>query len=190
MSDMDVKKAQIEAEQSRIEFELAMDHLREKIEEEAGIFDELQDKVIQMKDRATHVAEDPRKYVKSYIDDSVKTAEEYVDKFAETGKEKVHKLVDQTRTEAENAVRQAVDLSRQATDQVVDQIRNAANEALSIMEQGRFASWMSVFFMGCVVGMVYARRFMARQMPASTRPEPMETPRTEEQQQPQAKAAA
>lgn len=154
MSESEVRKAQMEVDQSTARLEQALDHLVEKIEEGNEHFETARSQVLEMreqamtlKDRVESAAKDPEATIQRLIGPSMEKAEHFLS-------EKARVVQHQART----AVEESFQDTQELVDDFVSDLQRRADDLIALMESRPYASWLTVFFMGCIAGGLFSQR--------------------------------
>ena len=165
MSEREVKKAQLEVQLSTARLENALDHLIDKFEEGNQKFESIQSQVLEVRDQAMKMksqvedaARDPQATLAHILGPSVREAEKYIDQRRIHAENYLSDKAQVICTEAKSTLNQAFQDTQILVDNFVAHLRGHTEDLIEKMESNRMASWVSVFFIGCAAGALYAQR--------------------------------
>lgn len=158
MSESEVRKARMEVDESTARLERAMDQLVMKVEESVERFDsaraqvmEMREQAMNIKDRVESVAHDPEARIRELIAPTVEKVEHLI-----TGK------ADAVAQQARATLERSFDETQGMIDGFIADLRRRADDVVALMESRPYASWMTVFFMGCIAGALMDQRVTRR----------------------------
>jgi hypothetical protein len=147
MSNSEINKAKLEAEQSNQKLESALNHFKDAVGDKAEVIGE-------KKDRFNHLFEEKKQTAQHLVDNSFKGAEDFLKQQTDMLKNSLTSI----RSETDNFLGDV----ESSLDRFVKNVRNSVSSVLDITEDRRLISMVSLFLAGFISGGLLGRRLVGR----------------------------